>query len=95
MFIIQFLLILLIFSNNILFSRNTSYVMRNMMTQASKSFLLARAHTLRVFQLLTRRTVDVERVIFHSCKAATNTKIAEDLFRQLSESNTDNPNILR
>ncbi|KAA6378257.1 MAG: hypothetical protein EZS28_026216 [Streblomastix strix] len=76
-------------------NHSTSYVMRNMMTQASKSFLLARAHTLRVFQLLTRRTVDVERVIFHSCKAATNTKIAEDLFRQLSESNPDNPNILR
>jgi hypothetical protein len=52
-----------------------------MMTQASKSFLLAGAHTLRVFQLLRRRTVDVERIIFHSCKAATNTKIAEDLFR--------------
>ncbi|KAA6314116.1 MAG: hypothetical protein EZS28_055637, partial [Streblomastix strix] len=76
-------------------NHNTSYIMRNMMAQASKSFLLARAHTLRVFQLLTRRTVDIDKIMFHSCKAATNTKIAEDLYKQLSDTYPDNPNILR
>ncbi|KAA6404132.1 MAG: hypothetical protein EZS28_000335 [Streblomastix strix] len=78
------------FSNN-----SQEHSINQKLSQASAYTDLAKAHLMQMLQLLIRGTVDMNRVVFHSVKSASNTIAAWNIFEQLLTDFPNKSNILR
>ncbi|KAA6394287.1 MAG: hypothetical protein EZS28_010183, partial [Streblomastix strix] len=63
--------------------------------QAEKQYEIAKAHLMRVWSLLTRRSVDVDKVEHHIRIASQNARLAQEQYNTLLIAHSENPNILR
>ncbi|KAA6361869.1 MAG: hypothetical protein EZS28_042604, partial [Streblomastix strix] len=63
--------------------------------QANKQYEISKAHLTRVWSLLTRRSVDVDKVEHHIRIASQNARLAQEQYNTLLIAHSENPNILR
>ncbi|KAA6381671.1 MAG: hypothetical protein EZS28_022803, partial [Streblomastix strix] len=63
--------------------------------QADKEYEISKAHLMRVWSLLTRRSVDVDKVEHHIRIASQNARLAQEQYNTLLIAHSENPNILR
>ncbi|KAA6400782.1 MAG: hypothetical protein EZS28_003686, partial [Streblomastix strix] len=63
--------------------------------QAFKQYEISKAHLTRVWSLLTRRSVDVDKVEHHIRIASQNARLAQEQYNTLLIAHSENPNILR
>ncbi|KAA6398903.1 MAG: hypothetical protein EZS28_005571 [Streblomastix strix] len=82
-------------SGSISLQDTKTHNLRIQLIQAQKSFDFAKAHLMRLWTLLSRRTVDVDRAMFHGCQAAFHSMQAQNIYQELLQTFSDNPNVLR
>ncbi|KAH7831140.1 uncharacterized protein MONOS_10743 [Monocercomonoides exilis] len=63
--------------------------------QATKNDEFSKAHMFRVWSLLSRRSVDVPKVMNHIVKALKYARDSENIYVRLLEQSPDNPNVMR
>ncbi|KAA6392962.1 MAG: hypothetical protein EZS28_011509, partial [Streblomastix strix] len=76
-------------------SAESTYTMRMQMAQADKHAEIAKANVIRMWQMLARRSVDVNRVNLHAQKAIENELLALREYVQLMKTFPDTPSIMR
>ncbi|KAH7831247.1 uncharacterized protein MONOS_3906 [Monocercomonoides exilis] len=74
---------------------SNSFNIRIQLQQAAKNDEFSKAHMLRVWSLLSRRSVDMPKVMNHIVKALKYARDSENIYVRLLEQSPDNPNVMR
>ncbi|KAA6392797.1 MAG: hypothetical protein EZS28_011678 [Streblomastix strix] len=56
---------------------------------------VGKAHLSRTWQLLSRRSIDVDKVMYHVCLAVKHAEEAQAIYKELIQTNPENLNVLR